>query len=225
MAGVVVDSGSGRNEFFYVAAAMVAIMIVWSIAVAGRQRAEDEPSLLEYQIDGYEVLNAVEQGLYADLDTAAYEIDSRHDESGGRWPAIEDLAADAVAPFVADQAWQRRGRPSWSLKQSPHALTHAAAYLGRTVEPAVAGSFVIFMQHRHAYAGEPEGRDGLPSAGEPPGPGEVQVDVHQQIWYQAGREAELPADLSEPGLIRKGWKQIAPYSGERELKRLKGSGS
>lgn len=194
-------------EMLWVGGAVLGIAAAWAALVLRAEPGAAVDGLEDHQINGYEALSAIEQGLYADLEIAGLEIDAFHDGHEGTWPGVDQLAAEFIPPFAADGAWERRGRPAWSLTSTDSDAVHAAAYLGMSSDRGVAGSFLLFLEHRHG--------DGDPAAN-----ALVEAEEHFQIWYHDGDEVRAPAQLAEPGLIRGGWRQIVPYRGAQELQRL-----
>jgi hypothetical protein len=202
---ITIRSAGSSRESLCVAGAALGILAVWAVLVVSDATAPVSEQLENYQINGYQALNAVEQGLFADLEIAAQDIDAFHDAHGGAWPAIAELAAAFTPPFASDAAWARRGHPTWSLATPGQSAAHVAAYAGISADASVAGSFLLFLEHRHQGVGT----DTAPTEEE-----------HFQIWYHNGPDARIPEQLAEAGLIRNGWRQIVPYRGRQELRRL-----
>ncbi len=43
-----------------------------------------------------------------------------------------------------------------------------------------------------------------------------------KIWYIGKTDVDFPEGLSIRSLAVKGWKEVLPYTGEEEMKRIKG---
>lgn len=132
-------AGAG-HETALVALAAALILGGAALAVGLRPAPAGAPVLADHQVDARTGLTPAEQGLHADLRVAADEIVAVR-RAAGALPTPEALAAEAVAPFVADASADARGSHVWTLAES----AHGAAYVGRTKAPDLAGSMVLLI--------------------------------------------------------------------------------
>jgi hypothetical protein len=152
------------------------------------------------------VLSGNDQGIFSDLYTAALEIEALHRDQGEIWATADELKARdlALSPFMEDDLWKQRGQHRWRLFVYDQGNVHRAAYVGKSADENAAGNFIILSEHFHSI-------DGSYYIG-------VNKPRPYSIWYNPSWN--LPADISEGTLIASGWKELIPYSGKDELKRL-----
>ncbi|MBW6276266.1 hypothetical protein KZ848_09745, partial [Pseudomonas aeruginosa] len=106
-------AGAG-HETLYVLLGSVLILALAATVVGLRQQSHEAQALDAHQVDARLDLNAAEQGIYADLQVAAEDIQARLDD-GEAAPSVDELAAEGFPPFVADVAASSRGEHRWSL--------------------------------------------------------------------------------------------------------------
>lgn len=203
-------AGTGR-ETLYLGLAILLVAAVSGAFIITGTRNDDNRALLPYQISGYANLNPTEQGTFTDLYAAGLEIDALHDQFGD-WSSVQALAEEYISPFVRDQTWDKRGGLLWTELFQDKADAHVAAYLGRPTKSKTNGSFLLLMAHTH--------KDGVMTEG---------LDDHEHqpftIWYFPAPNVSAPSILTEPALIKKGWKEVVAYRGEEEVQRLSGGNS
>ncbi|WP_248920527.1 DUF6162 family protein [Pseudomonas entomophila] len=175
-AQVVRPAGAG-HETLYVLLAAVLILMVAATVVSLRGAREDEVTIAAHQLDARRDLNAAEQGIHTDLWVAVEEIRLLSEETGAA-PAVEALAEEGLPPFVIDASQQSRGQHQWSKLAS-------GAYLGRSQDAQVAGSFLLI----------------------PPQAEGAQPD----IWLRRDSSALAPDDLGRDALIAAGWQQVVTH--------------
>lgn len=144
----VIKPASSRGEFLSVTGACTLIILTAAILVAGRTRATDDQELRDYQISAYADLSRIEQGTYNDLLTAAVEIDAIHFETQ-QWPTVAELDTLYLPPFMQDIAWKKRGALKWRRVIPDVEARHTVVYLGKTGDPQVSCSFMLWMSHNH----------------------------------------------------------------------------
>lgn len=222
----IVRPAGTRYESMYLCLAMLVVILVSGTAILHRTRSDEQKVLLDYQMSGYGDLNSFEQGTFNDLYAAALEIDAYHDENDEKWPSIRELEDQFIPPFIHDQAWKKRGKLLWTQKVPNVKYTHVAAYMGKTSDPEVSGSFLLVMSHRHRAEGD--------NKSEAP---DFHEDQPFRIWYynhksrlyskrprHPQRNIPFPDSFIIQNLIMKGWKEVVPYKGEDEIRRLNGEG-
>src|SRR5690606_32827381 len=99
-------------------------------------------------------------------------------EEQSQAPQVEALAEDGLPPFVADASSASRGNHQWQWLD-------AGAYLGRSQDAQVAGSFLLVLP--------PDG------------------DSHPDVWLRRDGTATPPADLGQEALIAAGWQQVVSH--------------
>lgn len=130
---VFVSPASGRRESLAALLLVLAILALSSTVVLLHRQAGEETVLPQGQVDLRSGLNAAEQGLTADLLTAATEIPHLDD------PTPHGLAAEGLPPFTIDATSAARGRHDWQLIES-HGLR---GWLGRPAAPEVARTLLL----------------------------------------------------------------------------------
>ncbi|MDL2122885.1 MAG: hypothetical protein LWX51_07330 [Deltaproteobacteria bacterium] len=206
---VVKPTGSSREGLYFVLTTAVVIAVA-AICIMHRTRAEPERVLFEYQISGYKDLNSFKQGTFVALYTAAMEIDAAHDNNEGTWLSVKDLQERFMPPFAHDRAWAMSGKLIWTQKILNKDMIHATAYLGKPSIPDISGSFLLVLLHDHSTEGDYQ--IGEPEHDEGP----------FKIWYSSKTAVDFPKKLSVRSLAIKGWKEVIPYTGDDEMKRIKG---
>ncbi|EQL40400.1 hypothetical protein M770_16530 [Pseudomonas aeruginosa VRFPA03] len=127
-------AGAG-HETLYVLLGSVLILALAATVVGLRQQSHEAQALDAHQVDARLDLNAAEQGIYADLQVAAEDIQARLDD-GEAAPSVDELAAEGFPPFVADVAASSRGEHRWSYGET----AGRPSYLGVSGKPEVAAA-------------------------------------------------------------------------------------
>jgi len=195
-----------RFEVLFVLISTIVILAVASGLIALSKGKKETQRLKSYQISAFNVLQGNDQGIFSDLYTAALEIEALHRDQGEIWATATELKAKELAlpPFMEDDLWRQRGQHNWRLFVYDQGNVHRAAYVGKSSNENIAGHFIILSEHFHSI-------DGSYYMG-------VNKPIPYSIWYNPSWN--LPADISEGTLIASGWKEVIPYSGRDELKRL-----
>lgn len=175
-AQVVRPAGAG-HETLYVLLAAALILALAAGVVGLRGERQDEVSIAAHQLDARRDLNAAEQGIHTDLWVAADEVRALREESGTA-PDAQALAEEGLPPFVADASSQSRGGHQWSRLEN-------GAYLGRSQDPQVAGSFLVIVP--------------------------VAADAQTDIWLRRDSAAMAPDALDSATLAAAGWQQIVTH--------------
>lgn len=156
------------------------ILIASSVIVALRTAPAAPKPLADWQIDARMDLTAAEQGINADLRIAADEI--AVDLQGGEVPTAEDLAAEALAPFVKDVTTNARGGHVWETIEGRDGF---AGWLGRSASLDLAGSMLLRMTAN----------------------GETAQKAGISVWLKRSPVSAV-ASLTDEALISSGWKEI-----------------
>lgn len=174
-AQVIRPAGAG-HETLYVLLVALLIVVLAAGVVSLRGERQDEATIASHQIDARRDLNAAEQGVFTDLWVAFDEISMLRDETGAA-PQPAALAEDGLPPFVSDASSDSRGRHQWQWLA-------AGAYLGRSQDAKVAGSFLLIL---------PEG------------------DAPADVWLRRDSAAVVPDDIGHEALIAAGWQQVVSH--------------
>ncbi|MCF1489328.1 DUF6162 family protein [Pseudomonas sp. AA27] len=175
-AQVVRPAGAGHETLYVLLAALLIVVLAASV-VAARGEREDEQAIAAHQLDARRDLNAAEQGIHTDLWVAVEEIRALREDNGTA-PDAQALAEEGLPPFVNDASSQSRGSHQWSLLAN-------GAYLGRSQDTQVAGSFLVI----------------LPAAS----------DAQPDVWLRRDSTALPPDALDSDALIAAGWQQIVTH--------------
>lgn len=173
---VVRPAGAG-HETLYVVLISLLIVVLAATVVWMRGEREDEQTIASHQVDARRDLTAAEQGIYTDLRVAFDEIQLLREETAAV-PGVDALAAEGLPPFVVDAGSQSRGSHQWLWLQT-------GAYLGRSQDPQLAGSFLLIL----------------------PGDSSGQADV----WLRRDSAAVTPDDFDQAALIAAGWRQVVSH--------------
>ncbi|HDS1737856.1 DUF6162 family protein [Pseudomonas sp. BP8] len=175
-AHVIRPAGAGHETLYVLLVALLILAVAASVVMLRGER-EDEVSIASHQIDARRDLNAAEQGVFTDLWVAFDEIQMLRAEDSVT-PAVATLAEEGLPPFVSDAASASRGRHQWQWLE-------AGAYLGRSQDAQVAGSFLLIL---------PEQADGA-----------------ADVWLRRDSAAVTPDALDQQALVAAGWQQIVSH--------------
>lgn len=182
---VVRPAGAG-HETLWVLLAAAGVLALAALVIGVRAKTEAAAALATHQVDARTQLNAAEQGVHADLLVAAEEIEALRD-SEQAMPTVEALRDMGLPPFSAGPEARARGAHEWRATPQGHDL----AYVGRSAEPQVAGSFLLR----------------LPATAGKDGAGHAHDDA-VEIWIQREGSVTWPEGIDEPALVRQGWRQV-----------------
>ena len=102
-------AGAG-HETLYVLLGSVLILALAATVVGLRQQSHEAQALDAHQVDARLDLNAAEQGIYADPQVAAEDIQARLDD-GEAAPSVDELAAEGFPPRRRRRREQPRRAP------------------------------------------------------------------------------------------------------------------
>lgn len=180
---VVKPAGAG-HETLWVLLASACIVLVAAILIGARAQPLEQAALASNQIDARTQLNAVEQGVHADLLVAAEEIAAFLADKG--LPRVEQLREMELPPFAVGAGAGTRGGHEWRSTTQGHEV----AYVGRSAAPDVAASMLLRLPvtkgsgDAHGHGDEPE------------------------VWVQREGPAAWPEQLDDASLTRQGWRQV-----------------
>lgn len=206
MEQVIIKPSSKKEELIFVFSATVLILLFALISISLRKDASVSQKLKGYQINAFSDLKSNDQFIFTALYGAGYEIESYHMTNGETWPSVSDLERDAVSPFVKDRVWVENGRVGWIQRTSGDERMHQIAYLGVPGNSQIGGTFLLVLDHLHDYGGTY-----LKSTNK---------SEPFRIWYTPKVVRRFPSDFSAGYLIKDSWKEVVPYKGKDEAKRI-----
>ncbi len=203
-------AGARFEGWVLFAAALVVVgTLVAYVRANGRESAA--PKLYDWQISAFEGLSGADQAIYNSLYTVKDEIPLIYDdinlfnEPGQkfRWPNLQDFEDVLLPPFYKDTSWEQNGSLQWTLHEplAEGEMQGSTMYLGTDGTLPGQGSFLLIIGHVHA---------GFTN------------NNAIVIWWNAKNHVEMPESGFQDKLILQGWRQVVPYSGDLEVKRLFG---
>lgn len=206
MEQVIIRPSSKKDELIFLLTTTAIIIILALVSIALRRDDTVNQKLKSYQINAFSDLETKEQLLFTSLYSAGYEIESYHMNNGEAWPSVYILEEQGVSPFVKDMVWRENGKVIWNQKMLGEELFHRIAYLGRSGNYDLKGRFLLVLEHLHDYGGTY-----IKS---------TQNTEPFRIWYTTKQTGGFPADYSVGFLIKNEWKEVVPYKGKDEAKKL-----
>ena len=183
---VVKPAGAG-HETLWVLMASACILLAAAMVIGARAQPLAAAALSPNQIDARTQLNAVEQGVHADLLVAAEEITALV-ATDKLLPRVEQLREMELPPFAIGAGAGTRGGHEWRTTTQGHEV----AYVGRSAAPDVAASMLL----RRPAQREGEAPDAHGHGDEP------------EVWVQREGPAAWPEQLDDASLTRQGWRQV-----------------
>jgi len=200
---------SDRRETLVIGGVILGILIIAGVAISQRQIVNPLPRLYDWQLSSFYDLNKTDQAIHTSLMTAIPELWLLHGDmlslqergkSKEAWPNIEQLAEYYyVAPFAEDLFWLQNGKVTWERVTS-FSFEGSTVYRGYGGTAERQHAYLIVLSHAHKGAT-------FTSAG--------------NIWMNPNPNAPAPSTVVRDSLIRNGWKQVVPYSGAMERKRIR----
>ena len=206
-----VKPAGSRFEGWLLAAVALAVVAVLALYVQANGRANAAAPLYDWQISAFDGLTGADQAIYNSLYTVKDEIPLIYDdinmfnEPGQkfRWPNLDDFTDFLLPPFYRDTSWEQNGSLQWSLFEplAEGEMQGSTMYLGTDGRSLSQGSFLLIIGHVHAG---------------------FQNNNAIVIWYNEKNHVEMPESGFRDKLILQGWREVVPYSGDLEVKRLFG---
>jgi hypothetical protein len=179
--------------------------------VANLGRQETEEQIYAWQISSFNSFEGADQTIYSALFTVKDEVPYIYDDVNRfngpdekfRWPNIEDFQEYLVPPFYHDTSWEQSGSLEWLLFEpvAEGEMQGYSMYLGTNGNLDKQGSFLLTIGHVHAGFSNNNSLD---------------------IWWHSQGSITMPESGFRDTLVRKGWKLVIPYSGDKEVKRIFG---
>jgi len=211
MAQEVRPAGS-RLEWLGMIAATIAVIGALGFYVYERGDEHSTEPIYDWQVSAFAGLTGPDQAIYNSLYTVKDEIPfiyddiNRFNEPGQKfhWPNLNDFQDWLLPPFYKDTSWEQQGSLTWTLFEPlPEGeMQGSTMYLGTDGKLSGQGSFLLVIGHVHAG---------------------FQNTNAMVIWWISKNHMEMPKSGFRDGLILQGWREVVPYSGAAEVKRLFGA--
>jgi hypothetical protein len=206
-----VRPAGARLEGWFLAAATLVVLAVLTVYVRANGREDAAPELYSWQISAFDGLTGADQAIYNSLYTVKDEVPLIYDDINMfnppgvkfRWPNLDDFQDWLLPPFYRDTSWQQNGSLQWSLHEplAEGEMQGSTMYLGTDGTLAGQGSFLLVIGHVHAG---------------------ITNNNSIVIWWNASNHVDMPESGFRDQLILQGWREVVPYSGDLEVKRLFG---
>ncbi|WP_421900931.1 DUF6162 family protein [Maridesulfovibrio sp.] len=203
---LVSPSGKGK-ETIYVLLTALLVSVTCATLIFINQKQSHVADLADFQIRAFSDLNEKELAIFNGLYTAAVEINEIHNEEE-EWLTVAQLEEELLPPFTKDASWKKNGRFNWERTLRPAGSMDIALYTGHPSQGAETGSFILLFLHDHKQ------RQGNART-EP-------SHAPYEIWFHSSANKAAPQIATDQGFISAGWKEVIAYSGEDEVKRIKG---
>jgi hypothetical protein len=207
-----VRPAGARHEALLLALAAVAVLGVLVMYVHERGIGDAREPIYDWQVSAFNTLTGADQAIYNALFTAKddvpylYEDINMFNEPGVkfRWPSLNDFQDALLPPFYKDTSWEQNGSLQWTLYEPlPEGeMQGSTMYLGTDGKQPQQGSFLLVIGHVHAG---------------------FQNTNSIVIWWNKKNHAVMPQSGFRDGLILQGWREVVPYNGAQEVKRIFGS--
>ncbi|PCJ28733.1 MAG: hypothetical protein COA96_00695 [SAR86 cluster bacterium] len=208
-AAITVAPKSGRKETLAIGIIGLVIAAIAAVAISQRQVEETLPRLYDWQISAFYDLGKVDRAVYSSLVVAMDELWWMHEDilSYNRdiavedsWPTMQELGEYYfLAPFAEDLFWSQYGEVKWSRVTS-FSFEGSTVYHGFEGTTDEQSAYLVVLSHAHKGASFTNGG---------------------AIWMHADANAPAPDTVVRDSLILNGWKEVVPYSGAMEVKRIR----
>jgi hypothetical protein len=200
-----------RYEGLWLVAVLLAVLGALGLYVHELGQEQERPALYDWQVDAFAALSGADQAIYNSLYTVKDEIPYIYDDINAfnepgqkfRWPNLDHFQDYLLPPFYRDTSWEQNGSLQWSLFEplAEGEMQGSTMYLGTDGQAPNQGSFLLVIGHVHA---------GFTN------------NNAIVIWWNPSNHVEMPESGFRDGLILQGWREVVPYSGDMEVKRLFG---
>lgn len=206
-----VRPAGARLETLLLTLASVAVIALLALYVRARGTEAGRDPLSDWQVSAFETLTGPDQAIYNALFTAKDEVPYLYEDINMfnqpgqkfRWPSLQDFQDALLPPFYQDRSWEQNGSLKWTLFEplAEGEMQGSTMYLGTNGTQPQQGSFLLVIGHVHAG---------------------FQNNNSIVIWWSPKNSMTMPKSGFRDGLILAGWREVVPYSGAQELKRLFG---
>lgn len=186
-------------------------MGILGLSVYERGRGDTREPIYDWQISAFSALTGADQAIYNALYSAKDDIPYLYEDINMfnapgvkfRWPNLNDLQEALLPPFYRDKSWQQNGSLRWTLFEPlPEGeMQGSTMYLGTNGQQPQQGSFLLVIGHVHAG---------------------FRNTNSIVIWWNRKRHVAMPPSGFRDRLILQGWREVVPYDGAQEVKRIFG---
>ena len=203
----IVKPASPRAETLFVLASVLLVVCAGVALARANARPDGHVALQDWQISSFHDLDGVDLAIYSALLDAGDYIRIWYEDSiqmgEPHWPTVSELDTDyAIAPFTRDVIWKQGGQVEWSMIKS-YSIDGATVYFGNKGRVEGQAAYLLVISHRHQGAS---------------------YSNQSTVWISRDPRAAAPETVNIDSLVRKGWKQVLPYTGAQEVQRLRGEG-
>jgi hypothetical protein len=206
-----VHPAGSRYEAFLLAAAMLTVVAIVALYVKTHGKNDTPEQIYDWQVSSFMTLTGADQAIYNSLYTVKDEIPYIYDDINMfnqpgekfHWPNLENFQDYLLPPFYQDTSWEQTGYLQWSLFEplAEGEMQGSTMYLGTDGRLPGQGSFLLVIGHVHA---------GFTNSNA------------IVIWWNKENHVEMPESGFRDSLILRGWKEVVPYSGDKEVQRIFG---
>lgn len=201
----IVRPASARVESLVILGVVIVLVLGSVLLARTNAQAEHAQAIQDWQVNSF-ALPLVDRGNVSALLFAgdiiqvwyadAYAMGEPH------WATVEELEDEeaGLAPFMKDVSWKQGGEVKWRLLTS-YDIDGATVYMGSGGNVAGQSAYLLVITHFHKGASY---RD------------------QSVVWVHKNVQVAPPATVNVDSLVRNGWKQVVPYRGSDEVKRLRG---
>ena len=189
----------------------VTLLAALALYVNERGQSEEIQEIYEWQVSAFNTLTGADQAIYNSLYTVKDEIPYIYDDINYfnqpgekfHWPTLQDFQDYLLPPFLMDTSWEQNGSLRWTLFEPlPEGeMQGSTFYRGTDGELPGQGSFLLVIGHIHA---------GFTNSNA------------IVIWWNEANHVEMPESGFRDSLILRGWKEVVPYSGSEEVRKIFG---
>jgi hypothetical protein len=208
---VQVQPAGSRYEALLLGAATLATILIVAVYVKTNGRNDEPEAIYDWQVSAFNTLTGADQAIYNSLYTVKDEIPYIYDDINMfnqpgekfHWPNLDHFQEYLLPPFYRDTSWEQNGSLQWSLYEPlPEGeMQGSTMYLGTDGQLPDQGSFLLVIGHVHA---------GFTN------------NNSIVIWWNEANHVEMPESGFRDSLILRGWKEVVPYSGDQEVRRIFG---
>lgn len=203
----IVRPASARIETWCVLVAVALVAGGGVLLARANAQQEHQIALQPWQVSSFHDLEGVDLATYSALSDAGEFIRIWYEDSiqfgEPHWPTVKELDTDyALAPFTRDITWKQGGQVEWSMIKS-YSIDGATVYFGHRGKIHGQAAYLLVISHRHNGAS---------------------YTNQSTVWISRDPAVATPDTVNIDSLVRNGWKQVVPYTGAEEVRRLRGEG-
>ena len=206
-----VQPAGARFEALTLVVATVLVVGILGLYVLERGRGDTRTPIYDWQVSAFNTLTGADQAIYNALFTAKDEIPYIFDDINQmnppgvkfHWPNLKDFQEALLPPFFHDKSWEQNGFLQWTLFEplAEGEMQGSTMYLGTDGRQPGQGSFLLIIGHVHAG---------------------FRNNNAIAVWWNKANHVEMPQSGFRDRLILQDWREVVPYDGAQEVKRITG---